>query len=50
VEAKPQYEWVYKKHLPIHNRIAEVVKLTLDAAKQQLEVDRRKLRKLQYGS
>jgi hypothetical protein len=47
---KPQHEWVYKNRLPIYDRMAEVVKLTIDVTKQQLESDRRKLRKLQYGS
>lgn len=45
-----KHEWVYKNRLPIYDRMAEVVKLTIDATKQQLEADRRKLRRLQYGS
>ena len=47
---KLKHEWVYKNRLPIYDRIGEVVKLAIDATKQQVESDRRKLRRLQYGS
>ena len=48
--SEPQPEWVYRRQLPIHNRMAEIIKLTIQATEQQLKADRRKLRKLQYGS
>jgi hypothetical protein len=47
---KPKHEWVFRNRLPIYDRIGEVVKLAIDATKQQLESDRRKLKRLQYGS
>lgn len=45
---KPQ--WEYRKRLNIHSRMEEVVKLTLEAAKQELATTKRKLKKIQYGS
>jgi hypothetical protein len=43
-------QWAYKERLPIHNRMKEVVGLTIKAAQAELEAARRKLRKLHYGS
>jgi hypothetical protein len=43
-------EWTYKTRLPIQDRMAEVVKLTKQAAESELAVLRRKLKKMQYGS
>lgn len=43
-------EWVYRDQLPIHTRMSEIIRLTIKATEQQLKADRRKLRKLQYGS
>jgi len=42
--------WEYKERLGIHDRMTEVVKLSLEAAKAELGASRKKLRKLQYGS
>src|SRR6478736_989628 len=46
----PELKWDYREKLGIHDRMTEVVKLSLDAAKAELEATRKKLRKLQYGS
>lgn len=43
-------EWVYRNQLPIYDRMGEIIRLTIKATEQQLKADRRKLRKLQYGS
>jgi hypothetical protein len=43
-------EWQHRTRLGIHNRMEEVVKLTLEAARAELDATRRKLRKMQYGS
>lgn len=47
---EPEPEWKYRKRFPIHDRMSEIIKLTIKATEQQLAADRRKLRKLQYGS
>lgn len=41
--------WEYKNRLAIHGRMAEVIKKTIEATKLELEAQRKKLRKLQYG-
>jgi len=43
-------QWEYKNRLGIHDRMTDVVKLTLKAAQAELEVARKKLKKMQYGS
>lgn len=49
-KTEPQAEWKYQNEFPIQGRMREVVKLTLEAAKAELEKNRKKLKKLQYGS
>ena len=46
----PPPEWKYKNRFPIHDRMENIIKLTIDATKSELESARKKLRKLQYGS
>lgn len=47
---KPKGEWKHKTRFPIQDRMIEVIKLTKTAAEQELEVLRKKLRKMQLGS
>ena len=47
---KPKAEWKFKQRFPIQDRMIEVVQLTKKAAEQELEVLRKKLRKMQLGS
>lgn len=42
-------EWKFRDRLPIQDRMAEVIRLTIKATQDQIEVERKKLRKLQYG-
>jgi hypothetical protein len=42
-------EWKFRKNLPIQERMAEVIRLTIKASQQQLAAERKKLRKMQYG-
>ena len=42
--------WRYAKQLGIQTRTADVVRLAIKATTQQLEAERRKLKKLTYGS
>jgi hypothetical protein len=49
-EKTKQAEWKYQKEFPIQGRMREVIKLTIEATKAELEKNRKKLRKLQYGS
>lgn len=44
-----KHAWEYRNRLNIHNRMTEVIKLTLDAARQELAATKRKLKKIQYG-
>lgn len=48
-ENTEQAEWKYQKEFPIQGRMREVIKLTIEATKAELEKNRKKLRKLQYG-
>jgi hypothetical protein len=43
-------EWKHRTRFPIQDRMAEVIRLTIKATQSQIEVERKKLRKLQYGS
>lgn len=43
-------KWEYRKRLEIHNRMENVVKLALEAAKSERDSLLKKLRKMQYGS
>ena len=43
-------EWKFRKNLPIQERMAEVIRLTIEASRKQIEAERKKLRKMQYGS
>lgn len=43
-------EWRYAEQFGIHRRTAEVVKLAIQATQAQLLSERKKLRKLKYGS
>jgi hypothetical protein len=43
-------EWKFRRQLPIQERMAEVVRLTIKATRSQIEAERKRLRKLQYGS
>lgn len=43
-------EWRYANHLGIHRRMKEIIQLSMATTKKQLEHERRKLRKLKYGS
>ena len=47
---KPKGEWKYKQRFPIQDRMIEVIQLTKKAAESELEVLRKKLRKMQLGS
>lgn len=47
---KSKGEWKHKTRFPIQDRMIEVVQLTKKAAEQELEVLRKKLRKMQLGS
>jgi hypothetical protein len=49
-EEQPQHEWKYQESFPIYGRMKQLINLTIKATEQQLVADRRKLRKLQYGS
>ena len=49
-EVEQQAKWKHQKEFPIQGRMREVVKLTIEATKAELEKNRKKLRKLQYGS
>lgn len=42
-------EWKFRQRLPIQDRMADVIHKTLDATRKQLELERKKLRKMQYG-
>jgi len=46
---KPKHNWQYKKRLPIYDRMSEILKLAITATEKQVEAERRKLEKLQYG-
>ena len=48
-EERPKYNWKFKERLPIYDEMSKVINLTIKAAEKQLEADRRKLRKIQYG-
>ena len=48
VESKP--EWKFVNRMPIYDKISDFIRLSIKTAEQQLKADRRKLRKLQYGS
>jgi len=43
-------EWRYANQFGIHRRTAEVIKLAIEATQAQLLTERKKLRKLKYGS
>jgi hypothetical protein len=47
---EPELKWEYKETLPINDRMKDVIKATIKASECQLEIMRRKLKKLQYGS
>lgn len=47
---EPELKWEYKETLPINDRMKDVIKATIKASECQLELMRRKLKKLQYGS
>ena len=47
--AGPQHNWKYTTRLPIYDRMSEILKLAITATEKQLEAERRKLRKMQYG-
>lgn len=47
---EPELKWEYKETLPINDRMRDVIKATIKASECQLELMRRKLKKLQYGS
>lgn len=46
----PKVNWEYRQTLPIHDRMKDVVTATIKASEKQLDVYRRKLRKMQLGS
>ncbi len=46
----PQINWEFKERFPIHDRMAEVIHLAIQASQAEVSVLRRKLEKLQYGS
>ena len=41
--------WEYRERLGIHRHMAKVIELTIEATKQQLKHERKKLKKLKYG-
>ena len=43
-------KWKFQKNLPIQGRMADVIRQTIEATKKQIEAERKKLRKMQYGS
>lgn len=43
-------EWKHVERFPIQDRMADLVKKTIEAAKLEREACLRKLRKMQYGS
>lgn len=43
-------EWKHRTRFPIQDRMSEVIRLTIKATQSQIELERKRLRKLQYGS
>lgn len=43
-------EWKFRKNLPIQERMADVIRKTIAASQEQLKLERKRLRKMQYGS
>lgn len=43
-------QWKYVDGLPIHARMRDVVQQTIDVTRKQLDHDRKRLRKLKYGT
>ena len=43
-------EWKYVNKFGIHARMTEILKLTIEATKKQLEHERKKLQRIKYGS
>ena len=43
-------EWKFKQQLPIQERMADVIRKAKAAAEAQLVLERKRLRKMQYGS
>lgn len=43
-------EWRYAKQFGIHERTAGVIRLAIKATNLQLQMERKKLKKLTYGS
>jgi hypothetical protein len=41
-------QWQYRKRFAIQDRLVDVIKSTLDAARSELEVTRKKLEKAKY--
>lgn len=49
-QVKTEATWEFKERLPIQDRMVEVISLTRKVAEQELNLLRRKLRKMQLGS
>lgn len=49
-EAKAQPNWEYRERLAIHDNMDKVVRLTIEATRAQIDLYKRKLDKLTYGS
>lgn len=48
--SEPRANWQYKERLPIQEKMTHVITETIKASENQLELYRRKLRKMQLGS
>ena len=49
-EAPPQATWEYRTEFRINQEMREVVQATIKVAQTQIDMLRRKVEKLQYGS